>query len=227
MNQNSPKIPPQSHEAEQSVLGSILIDQESIARVADIVSPEDYYHEAHRQIYQAMVNLFEHRSPIDLVTVSEELEKTKHFESVGGATYLTNLVNSVPSASNVEHYAAIVGQKATLRRLIQASTKIGELGFDEELDIAKVLDNAEQSLFAVSQRSLKQNFVAIKDILAESFERIDELHKNKGVLRGVPTGFRDLDALLSGLQRSDLVIIAARPSMGKTAIVTNRSEERR
>ncbi len=221
MNQNSPKIPPQSHEAEQSVLGSILIDQESIARVADIVSPEDYYHEAHRQIYQAMVNLFEHRSPIDLVTVSEELEKTKHFESVGGATYLTNLVNSVPSASNVEHYAAIVGQKATLRRLIQASTKIGELGFDEELDIAKVLDNAEQSLFAVSQRSLKQNFVAIKDILAESFERIDELHKNKGVLRGVPTGFRDLDALLSGLQRSDLVIIAARPSMGKTAIVTN------
>lgn len=221
MSQNSPKIPPQSHEAEQSVLGSILIDQESIARVADIVSPEDYYHEAHRQIYQAMLNLFEHRSPIDLVTVSEELEKAKHFESVGGATYLTNLVNSVPSASNVEHYAAIVGQKATLRRLIQASTKIGELGFDEELDIAKVLDNAEQSLFAVSQRSLKQNFVAIKDILAESFERIDELHKNKGVLRGVPTGFRDLDALLSGLQRSDLVIIAARPSMGKTAIVTN------
>ncbi len=216
-----PKLPPQNVEAEQSVLGSILIDKDAVIKVADTLGAEDFYREDHQVIYRAMLKLFEKRMPIDIVTVSEELEQLKQFENVGGASYLVTLVNGVPTASNVSHYGQIVQQKATLRRLIQAANRIGDLGYQEESELTTVLDKAEQSLFSVSQKYLKQNFIAIKDILADSFERIDELHKNKGVLRGVPTGFRDLDSLLSGLQDSDLVIIAARPSMGKTAIVTN------
>ncbi len=216
-----PKLPPQNTEAEQSVLGSLLLDKDAIIKVGDLIKPEDFYREDHQAIYLAMLKLFEKRMPIDVVTISEELEKAGQFEAVGGATYLTTLVNSVPTASHVAHYAEIVQQKATLRRLIKAANKITDLGYTEDAEVTGVLDMAEQSLFSVSQKYLKQNFVPIKDVLAESFERIDELHKNKGVLRGVPTGFRDLDALLSGFQDSDLVIIAARPSMGKTAIVTN------
>lgn len=216
-----PKLPPQNVEAEQSVLGSLLLDKEAIIKVADLIIPEDFYRDDHKNIYNAMLKLFNKRMPIDVVTVSEELEKADVFEAVGGATYLTTLVNIVPSASHVVHYAQIIQQKATLRRLLSAASKITELGFDEEEDISRILDTAEQSLFSVSQKYLRQNFTPIKDVLADSFERIDELHKNKGVLRGVPTGFRDLDNLLSGFQDSDLVIVAARPSMGKTAITLN------
>lgn len=216
-----PKLPPQSVEAEQSVLGSLLLDKDAIIKVADLLTPEDFYRDDHKQIYRAMLALFEKRMPLDVITLSDELEKKEQFANVGGATYLTTLVNTVPTASHVVHYAQIVQQKATLRRLIQAAQKITDLGFAEDGDMSTVLDQAEQSLFSVSQKYLKQNFIPIKDVLADTFERIDELHKNKGVLRGVPTGFRDLDGLLSGFQDSDLIIIAARPSMGKTAIVTN------
>ncbi len=216
-----PRLPPQNIEAEQSVLGSLLLDKEAIIKVADLITPEDFYRGDHQTIFLAMLKLFEKRLPIDVVTVSEELEKLKKFEEVGGATYLTTLVNVVPTASHVANYAQIVQQKATLRRLLAAASKISELGYREDNEISTILDNAEQSLFSVSQKHLKQSFVALKDVLADSFERIDELHRNKGVLRGVPTGFRDVDELLSGFQDSDLVIIAARPSMGKTAIVTN------
>lgn len=217
----NPKLPPQNIEAEQSVLGALLLDKDAIVRVADLITPDDFYRDDHKTIYLAMLSLFEKRMPIDLVTLSDELESKNKLEEVGGATYLTTLVNAVPTASHVVHYAEIIQQKATLRRLISAAGKIGELGFHEDGDMSTVLDIAEQSLFAVSQKYLKQNFIAIKDVLADTFERIDEMHRNKGVLRGVPTGFRDLDGLLSGLQDSDLIIIAARPSMGKTAIVTN------
>lgn len=216
-----PKLPPQNVEAEQSVLGSLLIDKEAIIKVADLITAEDFYRDDHRFIYEAMLKLFEKRMPIDVVTVSEELEKVNKFEAIGGATYLTTLVNVVPTASHIVHYASIVQQKATLRRLIGAANKIAELGYQEENELTRVLDVAEQSLFSVSQKHQRQNFVAIKDVLADSFERIDELHKNKGVLRGVPTGFRDLDNMLSGFQNSDLIIVAARPSMGKTAITLN------
>lgn len=215
------KLPPQNVEAEQSVLGSMLIDKDAVLKVAELLIPEDFYRDDHKFVYAAMLKLFEKRMPIDVVTVSEELEQVGKFEQVGGATYLTTLVNVVPTASHVQHYATIVQQKSTLRRLISAATRITELGYQEDGEISRVLDTAEQSLFSVSQKHLKQNFVPIKDVLADSFERIDELHKNKGVLRGVPTGFRDLDNMLSGLQDSDLVIVAARPSMGKTAITLN------
>lgn len=216
-----PKLPPQNVEAEQSVLGSLLLDKDAIIKIADSLKPDDFYRDDHRQIYLAMLKLFEKRMPIDVVTLSDELEAMKQFEAVGGATYLTTLVNSVPTATNVSHYSEIVQQKATLRRLIGAASKITALGYDEEAEVTSVLDQAEQSLFSVSQQTQRQHFIPIKDILSDTFERIDELHKNKGVLRGVPTGFRDLDNLLSGFQDSDLIIIAARPSMGKTAIVTN------
>lgn len=216
-----PKLPPQNIEAEQSALGSLLLDKDAIIKVSDSLKSDDFYRDDHKLIYQAMLKLYEKRMPIDVVTLSEELEKTGSFETIGGATYLTTLVNAVPTASHVAHYAEIIKQKATLRRLISASNKISELSYSDEADVAHVLDEAEQSLFSVSQQQLRQNFVPIKDILSETFERIDELHKNKGVLRGVPSGFRDLDNVLSGFQDSDLVIIAARPSMGKTAIVTN------
>jgi replicative DNA helicase len=215
------KLPPQNIEAEQSVLGSLMIDKDAIIKIADLVSPDDFYRDDHKHIYLAMLKLFEKRMPIDVVTISEELEKSGKFESIGGATYLTTLVNTVPTASHIVHYAEIVQQKATLRRLIAAAGKITDMGYAEDGEMTGILDTAEQSLFSVSQKYLKQNFVPIKDVLADSFERIDELHKNKGVLRGVPTGFRDLDGLLSGFQDSDLIIVAARPSMGKTAIVTN------
>lgn len=215
------KLPPQNVEAEQSVLGSLLIDKDAILKVGDVLTGEDFYREDHQLIYSAMLSLFERRMPIDVVTLSDELESKGQFEKTGGATYLTTLVNSVPTASHVAHYAEIVQQKATLRRLITAANKITQLGYDEDGEMTSVLDSAEQSLFAVSQRYMKQAFVPIKDVLADTFDRIDQLHKNKGVLRGVPTGFRDLDGVLSGFQDSDLIIIAARPSMGKTAIVTN------
>lgn len=216
-----PKLPPQNIEAEQSVLGSVLLDKDAIIKIADLVRPEDFYRDDHRQIFEVMLKLLDKRMPIDVVTVSEELEKAGQFDSVGGATYLTELVNSVPSASHVAHYGEIVQQKATLRRLITAAGKMTEISYKEEGEVNSILDEAERSLFSISQKYLKQNFIPIKEILAESFERIDELHKNKGVLRGTPTGFRELDNLLSGLQDSDLIVIAARPSMGKTAMVTN------
>lgn len=216
-----PKLPPQNIEAEESVLGALLLDKDAIIKVADIITPDDFYRDDHKQIYLAMLKLYEKRMPIDIITVSDELEKVNQFESIGGATRLTELVNMVPSAFQVVAYATIVQQKATLRRLIGAATKIGELGFKEDEELTTILDVAERELFSVSQKYVKKNFVPLKEVLSDSFERIDELHKNKGVLRGVPTGFRDLDNLLSGFQDSDLVIIAARPSMGKTAIVTN------
>jgi len=215
------KIPPQNIEAEQSVLGSILMDKDAILKVADILVPDDFYHEDHGEIYTCILKLFEKRKPIDLVTLTDELEKDKKLKEVGGATYLTTLVNSVPTAAHVATYANLVHQKATLRRLISAATSIAELGFEEQMDIETVLDKAESSLFAVSQKYIKSYFTPIQEILEESFERIDKLHKEKGTLRGVPTGFRDLDNILAGLQKSDLVILASRPSMGKSSLALN------
>lgn len=215
------KIPPQNLEAEQSVLGSVLLDKDAIIKVADIVSPEDFYRDDHAKIFSAILKLFEKRKPIDLITLTDELAKDKTLKDVGGATYLATLVNSVPMAAHVVTYANLVHQKATLRRLISAASDIAELGFQEAMDIEAVLDKAESTLFSVSQKYIKNYFTPIKDVLEESFERIDKLHKEKGTLRGVPTGFRDLDNILAGLQRSDLIILAARPSIGKSSLALN------
>ncbi|MBM2820758.1 MAG: dnaC1 [Candidatus Berkelbacteria bacterium] len=221
MAQENIKIPPQNLEAEQSVLGSLLMDKDAVIKVADILRPDDFYRDDHGKIYRAILNLYEKRRPIDVVTITDDLEKDKMLKDVGGASYITTLVNSVPTSAHVATYANIVHQKATLRRLISAASEITELGFNEQSDLETILDKAESKLFSVSQKYVKQYFTPIKDILEESFDRIDKLHKEKGMIRGVPTGFRDLDNLLAGLQKSDLVILAARPSIGKSSLALN------
>src|SRR4030042_5259842 len=214
-------MPPQNVEAEKSLLGSLMLDKEAIVKVADFLGPADFYKPNHRDIYASIVKLYEARSPVDIVTLSDELEKNKKLKEIGGASYLTNLANSVPSADHSVPYANIIHSRATLRKLISASHKILEMGYSEEKNIEEILDSAEKTIFQVSQEQLAHEFIPIKDILAESFDRIDELHKHKGKIRGIPTGFSELDNLLAGFQKSDVVVIAARPSMGKTSLALN------
>jgi replicative DNA helicase len=214
-------IPPQSSDAEASLLGAILIDAEAIVKVADNVKDDDFYEEKHQHIYRAIINLYDNHVPIDILTLSNKLKEMGFFEAIGGASYLTELTNYVPTASNVHEYADIVAQKALRRRLIKTSQDIVGLGYDETLGIQDVIENAEIKLFEVSQRHLKQDITSLENILTESFDRLDELHKDKGKLRGIPTGYKDLDNLTAGFQKSDLFILAARPSMGKTALALN------
>ncbi len=217
----SAKLPPQNLEAEASLLGSLLIDKEALVKVADIVTAEDFYDERNGLIFRAIVDIFEARQPLDLLTLTNKLDEVKELDRVGGSAYLTDLVDAVPSAAHVTHYAGIVSHKATLRRLITASTRITELGFNEATALDDLLDQAEQMLFKVSQKNLKQNFVPISEVLAESFDRLDDLHKDKNKVRGLPTGFKALDNILAGLQKSDLIVLASRPSMGKTTLALN------
>ena len=212
------KLPPQNLEAEQSVLGCLLIDKEAIIKIADIVKPEDFYKEAHGLIFEAILDLYEKREPVDLLSLANRLREKNQLELVGGQGYLATLTNAVPTASHVITYATIVQKKSTLRKLLTAASEITSLGFSEEEEVDSLLDQAEQKLFSISQKYLKQNFVPIKNILSDAFDRIDELHKQGGKIRGIPTGFHDLDHLLAGLQKSDLIILAARPSVGKTSL---------
>ncbi len=214
-------VPPQNLEAEASLLGAILIDADAIVRIADTVNAEDFYDERHSHIYQAIKKLYEKHSPIDVLTLSNRLKEDGLLDTVGGSAYLTDLTNYVPTAAHVEHYAEIVSQKAIRRRLIKASQDMIGLGYDETQGVQDLIEQAETELFKVSQQHVKQDISSIEEILAESFDRLDELHKDKGKIRGVPTGLRDLDNILAGLQRSDLIILAARPSMGKTALTLN------
>lgn len=221
-NQNKPKIPPQNKDAEASLLGSILLDSDALVRIADTVKSDDFYDERHGIIFDAMMKLYEHRKPIDVLTLSNELRDGGNLDIVGGSGYLTDLTNMVPTAAHAKHYADIVAQKAIRRRLIKASEDIAILGFDEEEgSVQEVLEQAEQKLFNVSQRHVKQDLTSIEQILSESFDRLDELHKDNSKIRGVPTGFKDLDNTIAGFQKSDLVILAARPAMGKTTFVMN------
>jgi len=212
------KMPPQNLEVEQSLLGALLIDKDAIIKVSDVVMSDDFYKEAHGNIFSAMQYLYENREPIDLVSLSNRLEDNNQLEKVGGRTYLSSLANMVPTASHVISYAKIVAKKATLRRLINAAGEISELGFSEAEELMDILDKAEQKLFSISQKTLKQNFTPIKNVLAEAFERIDELHREKGKIRGIPTGLKALDNILAGFQKSDLIVLAARPSVGKTSL---------
>jgi replicative DNA helicase len=219
LNKNLDKLPPQSIEAEQSVLGSILIDKKAIVKIGDILTARDFYRDTHGMIFETMIELFEKNEPIDIMTVSNRLEEKKVLEKIGDSSYLTELVNTVPTAANVVKYAKIVQKKKMLRDLIDAAHNITRLGYQEEEDLEKVLDEAEKNIFEVSQRSIKQFFMPIKPALEEAFERIDLLHKNEGgALRGIPTGFTDLDNILAGLQKSDYILLAARPSLGKTTL---------
>lgn len=215
------KVPPQNLDAEKSLLGAVLIDEETIADISEHVTFKDFYEKRHGIIYGAMMRLYEKHSPVDLLTLTDELKRKKELDTVGGSAYLTELTNYVPTSAHAEAYAELVAQKAIRRRLIKASGEISELGYDEETTTQELLEKAEAELFSVSDQSLKQDLVSIESILTESFDRMEELHRNKGALRGVRTGYRDLDNMTAGLQRSDLVILASRPAMGKTTLVTN------
>lgn len=215
------KLPPQNLDAEKSLLGAILIEEEVLADATEIVRPADFYDKNHGLIFASMLRLFEKHKPVDLLTLTEELQKKGELEVIGGSAYLTDLTNYVPTAAHAEAYAEMIAQKAVRRRLIKASADITELGYDESTTTQELLEKAEAELFSVSDQSLKQDLISIENILADSFDRIEELHKNKGSLRGIRTGYRDLDNITAGLQRSDLIILAARPAMGKTTLVTN------
>jgi replicative DNA helicase len=212
------RIPPQNLDAEMSVLGCLMLDKDAIIKIGDIVSADHFYDEKNKQIFEAILDLYTKNTSVDILTVTDWLEEKKLLDKVGGSSYLTQLVNAVPSAAHVTHYAYIVRKKGTLRKLIQAAGEISNIAFKEEGEMEDILDDAEQKLFNISQKHLKQNFVSIGNILHATFERIDELHREKGKLRGLATGYVDLDNLLGGLQKSDLVVLAARPSMGKTSL---------
>lgn len=211
------RIPPQNIEAEKALLGSIMLRPDAINEVLHIISPDAFYSEKHRIIYRTMLELFNKSTPIDLLSLSSRLKEKNEIEKVGGSTYLTELVDAVPSASNVKHYADLVHKKSLMRGLILASEFISQLGFDESQEIESILDQAEKKIFEVTNVSTNQTYLQIKDTLDEAWERLDELSKSDGSLRGVPTGYKALDEMLSGFQKSDLVILAARPSMGKTS----------
>lgn len=213
--------PPSNVDAEASLLGAILIDTDAIVKIADQITVEDFYDQRHARIYEAIQTLYEKRSPIDVLTLADQLKGNGFLDMIGGPAYLSELTNYVPTASHVEQYAEIVAQKALRRRLITASADMAELSLDESKELKELIEEAETRLFEVSQQHVKQTIVSIEEILTESFERLDDLHKDKKKIRGIPTGYKDIDDTLAGLQRSDLIILAARPSMGKTAFVLN------
>lgn len=214
-------VPPQNIDAESSLIGSILLDGEAMSDIADKVRANDFYEQRHQTIYFALMTLYDTHKPIDLLTLSNQLDKKKQLDAVGGASYLTELTNKVPTASHVEHYADIVTEKATRRRLILAAQSIAKRGYNEDNKVSQLLSDAEADLFSVSQENISQDLISIETILSESFDRLDELHKDKSKLRGVPTGFKGIDNLLAGLQQSDLIVLASRPSMGKSTLAMN------
>lgn len=215
------KVPPQSLESEQSVLGGIIIDNEAFHKVAEFLRPEDFYKEAHQKIYEAMLSLYERGEPLDLITIANELKKNKVLEKVGGASYLAQLAEVVPTAANILHYARIVKEKALLRQLISAATEIVTECYREEEDIEELLDRAERLIFSISEFRVRPSFYPMKEVLKDTFKVIERLYERKELVTGVPSGFKDLDRLTAGFQPSDLIIVAGRPSMGKTAFCLN------
>jgi replicative DNA helicase len=218
------RLPPQSLEAEQSVLGAILIDRDTVVEVAEFLKPEDFYRQANGTIYRAIVDLFERREPIDIVTVSEALERGNDLEAVGGRAYLSSLSDQTPTAVHAVQYARIVERKAVLRNLIGAAGKIAGIGYEDPAEIQEAIDRAESELFQVSNRRITTGFSKLKDLLHEAYDRLDYLHAHRGEISGVRTGFNDLDSLTTGLQKSDLIMVAARPSIGKTSFALNIAE---
>ena len=219
---NAVKLPPQNIEAEQSLLGSLLIDKDAIVRIAEILHPSNFYRsEQHGAIFEAMRSLFERREPIDLVTVTEELKRKNVYDKIGGSAYLTSLINVVPTSAHIEYYAKIIKDHAVRRNLIIQATNLIQRAYDEEESVEELLETAEAGIFSLSQESVSRDFLPIKDALTESFDRLDELQRSSGKLRGVPTGFRDLDSKLAGMQNSNLLILASRPGQGKTSMALN------
>jgi replicative DNA helicase len=218
---SSHKLPPQNIEAEQSVLGGVLIENEAVHKVMEILTAEDFYRDAHRKIYDALMDLAERDEPADLITLTNELRKKEHLDSVGGASYVTSLIDSVVTAANIEYYAKIVKEKAILRKLIDTSTEIITHSYEDRSDVESLLDEAERAIFEISENRVKPSFYPIRDIVKQSFKTIERLYEKKELVTGVPSGYRELDQRTAGFQPSDLIIVAGRPSMGKTAFCLN------
>jgi len=218
---SSHKLPPQHIEAEQSVLGGILIENYAINKVMEILKPDDFYRESHRKIYEALIVLSERDEPADSITLMNELKNSGHLDTVGGASYVASLIDLVPTAANIEYYAKIVKEKAILRKLIQTSTEIITQSYEDRGDVEGFLDEAERAIFDISENRVRPSFYPIKDIVKGSFKILERLYEKKELVTGVPSGFKDLDRMTAGFQPSDLIIIAGRPSMGKTAFCLN------
>jgi len=215
------RIPPHNQEAETCLLGSFLIDKDALIEVSQLVKPSYFYNDKNRLVFEAILSLYENRQPIDIVTVSNQLKKKKALKKIGGRTYLTKLVNKTPTSAHVKSYAQIIKDNYTKRQLISMASKMVEKSFDDSGEAADILEQAEKKLFGLSQKHLARNFITIKDALAESFDRLDELHKAASGIRGVPTGFKDIDNCLAGMQASNLLILAGRPGLGKTSLALN------
>jgi len=218
---SSHKLPPQNVEAEQSVLGGILIENDAINKVLEILTPEDFYRDAHRRIYNALINLSVRDEPADLITLTNELRKIDQLDGAGGASYIASLIDSVPTAANIEYYARIVKEKSILRQLIQTSTEIITESYQDRSDVESFLDEAERSIFQISENRVRPSFYPIRDIVKQSFKTLERLYEKKELITGVPSGFKELDQMTAGFQPSDLIIVAGRPSMGKTAFCLN------
>lgn len=222
MGNNIPqKVPPQNTEAEQSLLGAVLLENEALSKALEIIKPEDFYYESHRQIFECMIELFNKNEPADIITITEILKRKGKLEQIGGASYLADLSEKIPTAANIEYYAKIIKEKALLRNLINSATQIASRAMRAEENIEDLLDFSEKTIFSISENQIKPSFYPLKEVITASFKNIERLYEKKELITGVPTGFADLDAMTSGFQSSDLIIIAGRPSMGKTAFCLN------
>ncbi|MCL5022641.1 MAG: replicative DNA helicase [Nitrospirae bacterium] len=215
------KLPPQNVEAEQSILGAILLENDALPKAIEILSPEDFYREAHRKLFNSMTDLFERNEAIDIITVTDTLKRKNELEAVGGVTYLSHLVNQVPTAANVRYHAKIVKEKALLRALLKSATEIAAKVYESSLQADEMVDYAERTIFDISDKRTKTSFFTLKDVMKSSFEMIEHLYDKKEAITGIPSGFADLDDLTTGFQPGDLIIIGGRPSMGKTALGLN------
>jgi replicative DNA helicase len=218
------RIPPQALEAELSVLGAMLLEKEAIGRATEVLEPSSFYRDTHRKIFEAMTALYERNETADLITVREELRKRGHLEAVGGATFLSQLLDQVPTAANIEYHSKLVLEKATLRKLIEVATEIVQKGYEASEDSGQIIDRAEELIFSINDPRLKRGFIPLKNLLSEAVEMIQEISDNKRPVTGVPSGFHDLDKMTAGFQKSDLIVIAGRPSMGKTSLALNVAE---
>ena len=218
---SSHKLPPQNIEAEQSILGGVLIENYAINKVMEVLAPDDFYRESHRKIYKSLIDLSERDEPADLITLTNELKNNGHLDSVGGASYITSLIDSVPTAANIEYYVKIVKEKAILRKLIQTSTEIITQSYEDRGDVEGFLDEAERAIFDISENRVRPSFYPIRDVIKDSFKILERLYEKKELVTGIPSGFKELDRLTAGFQPSDLIIVAGRPSMGKTAFCLN------
>jgi replicative DNA helicase len=215
------KLPPQNVEAEQSILGAILIDNEALPKALEVIDPDDFYKQSHRKIFQAMIELFEKSEPIDLITLTDNMKRQDDLDAVGGVSYLSSLVNMVPTAANIKYHSKIVREKGLLRNLLRSATEIASRVYEDNLEAEELVDYAERSIFDISDKRIKASFVTLKEVIKGSFEMIEHLYDKKETVTGVPSGFKDLDNLTTGFQKGDLIVVGGRPSMGKTAFALN------